>query len=73
MPLGDLLETRRLVLAALAACCASLVAAALARNAAIFLLASLVIGVSSTAVQILVPYAAHLAPPHMRGRTVAKS
>lgn len=47
-------------------------AAALARNAAIFLLASLVIGVSSTAVQILVPYAAHLAPPHMRGRTVGQ-
>ncbi|HVZ84519.1 MAG TPA: MFS transporter [Terracidiphilus sp.] len=72
VPLGDLHETRRLVLAALAVACASLLAAAVARNATVFLLASLVIGVSSTAVQILVPYAAHLAPPHLRGRTVGQ-
>jgi predicted MFS family arabinose efflux permease len=72
VPLGDLLETRRLVLVALAATCASLLAAAFSHHAGIFLLASLVLGVSSTAVQILVPYAAHLAPAHMRGRTVGQ-
>lgn len=72
VPLGDLLETRRLVLVALAIACASLLVAAVAPNAGVFLLASLVIGVSSTAVQILVPYAAHLAPPHMRGRMVGQ-
>jgi predicted MFS family arabinose efflux permease len=72
VPLGDLIETRRLVLAALAVSCAALLWAATATHAAGFLMASLVIGVSSTAVQILVPYAASLAPPHVRGRVVGQ-
>jgi predicted MFS family arabinose efflux permease len=72
VPLGDLVETRRLVLAALAVSCAALLAAATATHSAVFLLTSLVIGVSSTAVQILVPYAASLAPPHVRGAVVGK-
>ncbi len=70
VPLGDLVETRRLVLAALAVCMASLVVAATARRATEFLLASLVIGLSSTAVQVLVPFGASLAPVHLRGRVV---
>ncbi len=70
VPLGDLMETRRLVLASLAVSFAALLVAATAHHAAEFLLASLVIGISSTAVQVLVPYAAHLAPAHVRGRVV---
>lgn len=72
VPLGDLVETRKLVTAALAVSFAALLGAATARHAAEFLAASLVIGVSSTAVQVLVPYAAHLAPVHMRGRVVGQ-
>lgn len=72
VPLGDLVETRRLVLATLAVSFGALLVAALATRAMPFLLASLAIGVSSTAVQILVPYAAHLAQPHMRGRVVGQ-
>lgn len=72
VPLGDLVETRRIVLAALAVNFAALLAAALARNAPLFLAASLIIGVSSTSVQILVPYAAHLAPIAVRGRVVGE-
>lgn len=72
VPLGDLVETRRLVLTAVAVASAAMLSAAVARHAAVFLLASLAIGISSTAVQILVPYAAHLTPPHIRGRVVGQ-
>ncbi|HEX4508943.1 MAG TPA: MFS transporter [Burkholderiaceae bacterium] len=70
VPLGDLLENRRLVLVLQAASALALAAAALSRSAGPFLAASFVIGVSSVAVQVLVPYAAHLAPEAQRGRVV---
>jgi predicted MFS family arabinose efflux permease len=70
VPLGDLVENRRLVTVLLAASALALAAAALSRSAAPFLTASLVIGISSVAVQVLVPYAAHLAPDAQRGRVV---
>jgi predicted MFS family arabinose efflux permease len=70
VPLGDLVENRRLVLAVMALALLGLLGAALAQGAAMFLAASLVIGLGSVAVQILVPLAAHLAPERMRGRVV---
>jgi predicted MFS family arabinose efflux permease len=70
VPLGDLVETRRLVLGALAVSVAALLGAATAKSGMVFLAASLVVGISSTAVQVLVPFAANLAPAHVRGRTV---
>jgi predicted MFS family arabinose efflux permease len=72
VPLGDLVETRRLVLVTLAISFAALLVAAFATHATPFLLASLVIGIGSTAVQILVPFAAHMAPVHRRGRVVGQ-
>ena len=70
VPLGDLVETRRLVLAILFVATLALLAAALSSAATPFLLASLFIGLGSVAVQVLVPYAAHLAPEATRGRVV---
>ena len=70
VPLGDLVETRRLVLAIMAVGTLALLAAALSTQALPFLLAALFIGLGSVAVQVLVPYAAHLAPEAMRGRVV---
>jgi predicted MFS family arabinose efflux permease len=72
VPLADLVENRRLVLllTLLAAC--ALVGAALATNAAVFLIVSLLVGIGSVAVQVLVPYAAHLASDATRGQTVGK-
>jgi predicted MFS family arabinose efflux permease len=72
VPLGDLIETRRLVLSIVAISFAGLLLAALSAGVAAFLVASLVIGVSSTAVQILVPYAAHIAPAWRRGHVVGQ-
>ncbi|MFE0555312.1 MFS transporter [Paenibacillus sp. NPDC058910] len=70
VPLGDLLENRKLVVTLLILTAIVLIFAAAARNAALFLAASLFIGVGSVAAQILVPYAAHLSPEETRGRNV---
>ncbi|HWX48801.1 MAG TPA: MFS transporter [Roseomonas sp.] len=70
VPLGDLVENRRLVLAVTALAVVGVLAAALSGTGAMFLAASLVTGFGSVAVQILVPYAAHLAPERVRGRVV---
>ena len=70
VPLGDLLENRRLIVATLAATVLALAAAAASRGAAQFLASSLAIGVSCVVVQMLVPMAAHLSPPAVRGRVV---
>lgn len=70
VPLGDLLENRKLVVTLLILTAVVLIFAAAARNAALFLAASLFIGVGSVAAQILVPYAAHLSPEETRGRNV---
>lgn len=70
VPLSDIIENRRLTVASLAVVVVSLVAATLAPNAAIFLGASLFIGLGSVAAQILVPYASFLAAEEQRGRVV---
>ncbi len=70
VPLGDLLENRKLMIVTAVVSIASLAAAAVVRTPGLFLAVSLLIGFSSVAVQILVPLAAHLAPDHSRGRVV---
>ena len=70
VPLGDLLENRRLVVASLCLATLALFGAGLSHHAAPFLLCALLIGIGSVAVQVLVPYAAHLTPEATRGRTV---
>ena len=70
VPLGDLIENRRLVVSALVVTVFALIAAAFSQNAWQFLLAALVIGLSSVAAQVLVPYATYLATPEKRGQVV---
>lgn len=70
VPLGDLVENRRLVLVVLAIATLALMGAALSVHSVPFLIAALLIGLGSVVVQILVPYAAHLAPEAVRGRAV---
>lgn len=70
VPLGDLIENRKLVVSAVSMAVLSLVAAAFAPQAAPFLIAAFLVGVSSVAVQVIVPYAAHVAPHAIRGRVV---
>ncbi|MGE7991397.1 MFS transporter [Pseudomonas sp. NPDC089554] len=70
VPLGDLLENRRLMIATNLVAIASLLGAALAEQPNLFLVVSLLIGFSSVSVQILVPLAAALTPAELRGRVV---
>ncbi|WP_419735573.1 MFS transporter [Pseudomonas sp. COR18] len=70
VPLADLMENRRLVIGFTLVVGAFLAAAGFAQTPSLFLTASLMIGLTSVAVQILVPLAAHMAPESSRGRVV---
>jgi predicted MFS family arabinose efflux permease len=70
VPLGDLVENRRLVVGITSLGALALLAAAFSTHPLPFLIAGLCIGFGSVAVQILIPYAGHLAPPEIRGRVV---
>ena len=70
VPLGDLLENRKLMILTTVVAIASLLGAAFTEQPNLFLLVSLLIGFSSVSVQILIPLAAHLAPAESRGRVV---
>lgn len=70
VPLSDIIENRRLAVIALAVVVCALLAAAFSPNGALFLIASLFIGLGSVVAQILVPYATYLAAEEQRGRVV---
>lgn len=70
VPLGDILENRKLVVVSLMITAIVLMIAAFIESAALFLTAALLIGLGSVAAQVLVPYAAHLSPEASRGRNV---
>ncbi|WP_334032272.1 MFS transporter [Burkholderia orbicola] len=70
VPLVDLLENRRLIVATLAVCAAALALPAFTQSGAVFLLATLAAGAASSVIQMLVPMAASMAPEAQRGRAV---
>lgn len=70
VPLGDILENRKLVVTLLLFTAVVLAIAAVVKSATLFLATSLFIGLGSVAAQVLVPYAAHLSPEATRGRNV---
>ena len=72
LPLGDLLENRKLTTRLLIGTALSLLLAALSPAYPMFLVFSVLIGVTSVVAQILVPFAAHLAPEEQRGALVGK-
>ncbi|WP_055491287.1 MFS transporter [Streptomyces sp. TP-A0356] len=72
VPLGDRLEKRGLITALLAITTLALAAAGLATDFPMLLAASLISGTTSVVAQILVPFAASLAPDHARGRIVGR-
>ena len=69
-PLGDRFDRRRIILGKAAVLTLALLLAAAAPNIQVLLLASLVIGLSATLAQDIVPAAATLAPEAHRGKTV---
>ncbi|MDO8185220.1 MFS transporter [Conexibacter sp. JD483] len=70
VPLGDLLDRRRLVACQLTVGALALTLVALAPSAPLLLLGAVLVGASSVVTQVLVAYAAVLAAPAERGRVV---
>ncbi|HEY5317608.1 MAG TPA: MFS transporter [Solirubrobacteraceae bacterium] len=72
VPLGDLLNRRRLVSRLLVVTAVGLAGAAAARSLGVLALALGVVGVTSVVAQILVPFASTLASEEERGRVVGQ-
>ena len=69
-PLGDRFDRRRIILGKCTVLCLALLLAAAAPSLSVMLFASLVIGLSATLAQDIVPAAATLAPESSRGKAV---
>ncbi|MEU8250747.1 MFS transporter [Nonomuraea sp. NPDC048916] len=70
VPLGDLVERRRLAVMLYAATAAFLLVSATAPNGALLLAGTVLTALTSVAAQVVVPYAATLAAPAQRGRVI---
>jgi predicted MFS family arabinose efflux permease len=70
VPLGDVVERRRLMLTLLGAVAVALLAVAAAPALPVLAGASLAVGMTTVVPQLAVPLAAHVAPPEERGRAV---
>src|SRR3954447_12802689 len=68
--LADRVENRRLILTTLVCAAAALAGVALSSSAPVFLAASVAVGFCSAGAQVVVPFAASLAPEERRGRTI---
>jgi predicted MFS family arabinose efflux permease len=71
VPLGDFVENRRLMTITLLCGAVTLLLTSIAQSAPLFLIACLMIGVTSVTTQMVVPMAAHLAAPGRMGRQVS--
>lgn len=72
LPLGDLIDRRRLIVTQFCFLCLALLFAAQARSAPWLLLASFLVGAGSSVAQQIVPFAATLASDENRGAIVGK-
>lgn len=67
-----MLENKKLIIRTLFVCCCGIFLVIISSNGIIFLFASFLIGLGAVSIQMLVPLAAFLSPPQIRGTTVGK-
>lgn len=72
VPLGDVLNKRRLIISMAALSSLSLLAAFFAPNFQLFIISAFAIGLLSVVPQIIIPYGAVLAGPEKRGQVMGK-
>ena len=70
VPVGDIVERKRLIILQFILLALALSGAAVAPNAMTLLVASVAVGAFATVAQQIVPFAAHLSSPERRGHTV---
>lgn len=70
VPLADLVENRKLILTLLFLATLSLIGVGVADHVIPYFIAALTLGIGVSALQIIVPYAAHMSPEEKRGATV---
>ncbi|CAI6231727.1 MFS transporter [Bacillus subtilis] len=70
VPLGDIIENKKLVVASLLLSAAALTLTAFVKHGTLFLAAAFFVGLGSIAAQVLVPFASYLASDAARGRVV---
>lgn len=70
VPMGDIMNRRTLILRLLALAILSALLAFIAPNIWLYAIASLLIGITSVAPQVIIPYAGYLAPRGQRGRVL---
>lgn len=70
VPLGDLVENRRLILSMIGLGIIAILSLGYAAQLLPYFMAALAVGLGVSAVQIIVPYAAHLSTPENSGRIV---
>jgi len=70
VPLGDILNRKRLISGTLIFTAAALTLVALSRSIDVFMVGSFLVGISAVVAQVIVPYASLLAPPQQRGKVV---
>lgn len=70
VPLGDSANRRKLIVGLLAAVTVALAAVAIAPSIVFLAIACFAVGALTIVAQLIIPFAANLAPPQMRGRIV---
>ena len=72
VPLGDVIERRRLIVTLLCCVTVALMLAGLGPSLGVVIAASFAVGVTTVVPQLILPFAAGLAPPAIRGRVVGQ-
>lgn len=70
LPLGDIMERRKLILLLIHVCAVMLAATAFAPSLPLLILGNFLIGATCMGAQILIPIAVEMSPPSEQGRTV---